>query len=62
MRIVDIREHTVAISRFADPALPSGGLTTSIVALVTDIVRDGQPIVGYGFASFGRFGQGGLIK
>ncbi len=62
MRIVDIREQTFAISRFADPALPSGGLTTSIVALVTDIVRDGQPIVGYGFASFGRFGQGGLIK
>ena len=62
MEIVDIRERTLAISRYADPALPSGGLTTSIIALVTDIVRDGQPIVGYGFASFGRFGQGGLIK
>ena len=62
MQIVDIRERTLAISRYADPALPSGGLTTSIVALVTDIVRDGQPIVGYGFSSFGRFGQGGLIK
>jgi L-alanine-DL-glutamate epimerase-like enolase superfamily enzyme len=62
MRIVDIRERTLAISRYADPALPSGGLTTSIVALVTDIVRDGQPVVGYGFASFGRFGQGGLIE
>ena len=62
MRIVDIRERTLAISRYADPTLPSGGLTTSIIALVTDVVRGGQPIVGYGFASFGRFGQGGLIR
>jgi len=61
MRILDIREHTVPISRYADPDLPSGGLTTSVVALVTDVVRDGQPVVGYGFSSFGRFAQGGLI-
>ena len=62
MGIVDIRECTVPISRYADPALPSGGLTTSVVALETDVVRDGQPVVGYGFSSFGRFGQGGLIR
>ncbi len=62
MRIVDIRERTVPISRHADPALPSGGLTTSIVAVVTDAVRGGKPVTGYGFASFGRFGQGGLIR
>ena len=62
VRIVDIRERTVAISRYADPAIPSGGLTTSIVAVVTDAVRDGKPVVGYGFASFGRFGQAGLIN
>ena len=62
MNIVDIREWTVPIYRFADPDLPSGGLTTSVVALVTDVVRDGRPVVGYGFSSFGRFGQGGLIN
>lgn len=62
MRIVDIRECTVPISRYADPALPSGGLTTSAVAVVTDAVCGGKPVVGYGFASFGRFGQGGLIR
>src|SRR3546814_20048560 len=62
MRIVDIREHTVPISRHADPALPSGGSTTSVVALVTDAVRNGRPAIGYGFSSFGRFGQGGLIR
>jgi D(-)-tartrate dehydratase len=62
MRVVDIRERTVAISRYADPALPSGGLTTTIVALVTDVMRGGAPVVGYGFSSIGRFGQSGLIN
>ena len=62
MRIVDIRERTVEISRYSDPAVPSGGLTTSIVALTTDVVRHGRPVVGFGFSSFGRFGQGGLIR
>ena len=62
MRIVDIRELAVAISRYADPSVPSGGLTTSVVAVITDVSRDGKPIVGYGFASIGRFAQGGLIR
>src|SRR6266851_2227896 len=62
MRIVDIRELSVPISRYADPSVPSGGLTTSMVAAITDVTRDGRPIVGYGFASIGRFAQGGLIR
>jgi L-alanine-DL-glutamate epimerase-like enolase superfamily enzyme len=62
MRIVDVRERAVSISRYVDPALPSGGLTTSLVAVVTDLVRAGQPVVGYGFASMGRFAQSGLIR
>jgi D(-)-tartrate dehydratase len=62
MRIVDIRELSVPISRYADPSIPSGGLTTSMVAVITDVTRDGKPIVGYGFASIGRFAQGGLIR
>jgi L-alanine-DL-glutamate epimerase-like enolase superfamily enzyme len=33
-----------------------------MVAVITDVTRDGQPIVGYGFASIGRFAQGGLIR
>jgi L-alanine-DL-glutamate epimerase-like enolase superfamily enzyme len=62
VRIVDVRERSIPISRYADPLLPSGGLTTSIVALVTDVVRDGRRVVGYGFASMGRYAQGGLIR
>jgi D(-)-tartrate dehydratase len=33
-----------------------------MVAVVTDVVREGKPVVGYGFASVGRFAQGGLIR
>jgi D(-)-tartrate dehydratase len=62
MRVIDIRERTIAVSRYADAAIPSGGLTTSLVAVVTDVVRAGRPVVGYGFASVGRFAQGGLIR
>jgi L-alanine-DL-glutamate epimerase-like enolase superfamily enzyme len=62
MRIVDIREKSVDISRYRDPTIPSGGLTTSIVALTTDVVRAGKPVTGYGFSSLGRFAQSGLIR
>jgi D(-)-tartrate dehydratase len=53
MRMIDIRERPVRISRYRDPRIPSGGLTTSLVAVVTD---------GYGFASIGRYAQSGLIR
>jgi len=62
MRIVRIREQTVEISRFADPSIPLDGQTTSLVIVVTDMMRDGSPVVGYGFSSYGRYGQGGLIR
>ena len=62
MRIVDIKEISVPVSRYEDLLLPSGGLNTSMVAVVTDVIRDGRPIIGYGFASVGRFAQGGLIR
>ncbi|HYW53634.1 MAG TPA: enolase C-terminal domain-like protein [Dongiaceae bacterium] len=50
------------ISRYVDPSIPSGGLDTSVVALTTDVVRGGKPVVGYGFSSIGRFAQSGLIR
>jgi L-alanine-DL-glutamate epimerase-like enolase superfamily enzyme len=37
-------------------------MTCSLVAVVTDVVRDGRTVVGYGFNSNGRYGQGGLIR
>jgi L-alanine-DL-glutamate epimerase-like enolase superfamily enzyme len=62
MRVTGIRERPIGISRYRDPHIPSGGLTTSLVAVVTDVVRAGQPVTGYGFASVGRYAQSGLIK
>src|SRR5262245_3342049 len=62
MRIVDIREQTIPISRYNDPQIPSDGLTTTVVAVVTDVHRNGAPVVGFGFSSIGRFGQSGLIR
>lgn len=61
-RIVDVREASVAISRYDDDRIPSGGLTTSIVAITTDVQCDGKPVTGFGFSSIGRFAQSGLIR
>jgi len=62
MRIVELRERSVPISRYRDTAIRGGGLTTSVVAAVTDVIRRGRPVVGYGFGSMGRFAQSGLIR
>ncbi len=39
--LLDLRLRTVPISRYADPSLPSGWLDTTLVVLVTDVVREG---------------------
>ena len=63
MRIVDIRERTVPIaSPIANAFIDFTRMNLSLVAVVTDVVRDGKPVVGYGFNSNGRYGQGGLIR
>jgi L-alanine-DL-glutamate epimerase-like enolase superfamily enzyme len=63
MRIVDIRERTVSIaSSIANAFIDFSKMTCSIVAVVTDVVRDGAPVVGYGFNSNGRYGQGALMR
>src|SRR3982075_2150116 len=63
VRIVDIREITKPISSpIRNAYIDFTKMTTSLVALVTDTVRDGKPVVGYGFNSNGRYGQGGLIR
>jgi L-alanine-DL-glutamate epimerase-like enolase superfamily enzyme len=37
-------------------------MTSSLVAVITNVMRNGRPVVGYGFNSNGRYGQGGLIR
>src|SRR5712675_2834375 len=63
MRIVDIREQTVPVaSAIANAYIDFSKMTLSHVAIVTDVKRDGRPVIGYGFNSNGRYGQGGLIR
>ncbi|ANT63590.1 mandelate racemase (plasmid) [Salipiger sp. CCB-MM3] len=63
MRIVDIREVTKPIaSPIRNAYIDFSKMTASLVAVVTDVVVDGEPVVGYGFNSNGRYGQGGLIR
>ena len=63
MRIVDIRERTVSIaSPIANAYIDFSKMTCSTVAVVTDVVRDGKPVVGFGFNSNGRYGQGALMR
>ena len=62
MRIVNVLEATVPLSRYADPATAPGDLDTSVVAVLTDVMRGGRPVVGLGYGSVGRYAQGGLIR
>lgn len=63
IRIVDVREITKPISSpIRNAYIDFSKMTTSLVAVVTNVTRDGCPVVGYGFNSNGRYGQGGLIR
>ena len=63
VRIIDVREVTKPIaSPIRNAYIDFSKMTTSLVAVVTDAFRDGRRVVGYGFNSNGRYGQGGLIR
>jgi len=63
MRIVEVREKTASIaSPIANAYIDFSKMTCSVVAVITDQVRDGRPVVGFGFNSNGRYGQGALMR
>lgn len=63
MKIIDILESTRPIkSDIRNAYIDFSKMTLSLVAVVTDVVRDGKPVIGYGFNSNGRYGQGQLIR
>jgi L-alanine-DL-glutamate epimerase-like enolase superfamily enzyme len=63
VKIVDIREVTRPISSpIRNAYIDFSKMTLSLVAVVTDQIRNGKRIVGYGFNSNGRYGQGNLIR
>ncbi len=63
MKIIEIRESTRPIkSNIRNAYIDFSKMTLSLVAVVTDVMRDGQPVIGYGFNSNGRYGQGALMR
>jgi len=63
MKITEIREKTFLISSpIRNAYIDFSKMTLSLVAVVTDVVRDGKRVVGYGFNSNGRYGQGTFMR
>ena len=67
MRITAIVERAIGLDggRRGGPAnavVSFAHHTVSLVAVVTDVVRDGRPVVGVAFDSIGRFAQSGILR
>jgi D(-)-tartrate dehydratase len=63
MRITGISDIVVPIgSSIRNAYIDFSAMTASVVALHTDIVREGRPVVGFGFNSNGRYAQQALLR
>ena len=63
MKIVSVHEGVVPISSSIRNAwIDFSSMDCSIVAVVSDMVRDGEPVVGYGFTSNGRYSAGEILR
>lgn len=63
MRIVEIKERAVPISSDIQNAyIDFTKMDVSAVAVVTDVIKDGKPVIGYGFNSNGRYAPSGIIN
>jgi D(-)-tartrate dehydratase len=63
MRIVDIRETAIPLrSSLANSGFDFSEMTTSVVAVITDVVRDGRPVAGFAFNSTGRYACGAQMR
>ena len=63
MRILDVRETTASMrSDIRNAYVDFREMTTSVVAIVTDVTRRGRRVIGYGFNSNGRYAVGGLLR
>jgi len=63
LRIVDIRETAIALnSSLRNAVFDFSEMTTSVVAVVTDVIRDGRPVVGFAFNSTGRYACGAQMR
>jgi len=63
MRITGIADVVVPISSSIRNAyIDFSQMTASVVAIFTDVERDGKPVVGFGFNSNGRYAPQGLLR
>jgi D(-)-tartrate dehydratase len=63
MRILDIRETAIPLkSDLKNSSFDFTEMTTSVVAVITDVKRDGQPVVGFAFNSTGRYACGAQMR
>jgi D(-)-tartrate dehydratase len=63
MKIVDIRETAVPIkSKISNAYIDFSQMTVSVLAIITDVEREGKRIVGFGFNSNGRYAPSGLLR
>jgi L-alanine-DL-glutamate epimerase-like enolase superfamily enzyme len=63
MKITRIREASAPIaSEIRNAFISFSTMTVSLLAVETDVVRDGKPVIGYGFTSNGRYAQGGILR
>ena len=63
MRITAIHDIVVPIgSSLRNAYIDFSTMTASVVAVATDLRRDGRPVVGFGFNSNGRYAPQGLLR
>ncbi len=63
MRIVDIRETAIPLnSSLANSGFNFSEMTTSVVAVITDVKREGRPVAGFAFNSTGRYACGAQMR
>jgi D(-)-tartrate dehydratase len=63
MRIVAIRDIVAPIkSEIANAYIDFSAMTASVLAIVTDVIVEGRPVVGFGFNSNGRYAPQGLLR
>jgi L-alanine-DL-glutamate epimerase-like enolase superfamily enzyme len=63
MRITAIRQAIAPLnSAISNAYIDFSKMTASVVAVVTDVKRDGKFVTGYGFNSNGRYAQAGLLR
>jgi L-alanine-DL-glutamate epimerase-like enolase superfamily enzyme len=63
MRITDIRETAIPLkSKLANSSFDFSEMTTSVVAVITDVMRAGKPVCGFAFNSTGRYACGAAMR